>query len=155
MYSRWYNMIYRCENPKSHKFHNYGARGIEVCDKWRNSIEAYIDYVMDLPNAKEEGYTLDRINVNGNYEPGNMRWASAHTQVANSKNGKQKSGYKGVYPRPINKFEAGITLHRKKIYLGYHGSPRDAAIARDQYIIDNELWEYPLQVLTNHSNNVT
>lgn len=79
LYSTWYNMIHRCVNPDNSNYENYGGRGITVCDRWKNSFEAFIEDVGDRP----EGATLDRIDVNGNYEPGNCRWADSHTQITN------------------------------------------------------------------------
>ena len=76
-------MIQRCTNPNQIRFKDYGGRGIKVCDEWLNSFEAFYDHVSQLPHFGEEGYSLDRINNNGNYEPGNVRWATAAEQVKN------------------------------------------------------------------------
>lgn len=78
-YRCWLNMKNRCNNPRSADFHNYGGRGISVCERWRNSFEAFIEDV----GEGEAFLSLDRIDVNGNYEPGNVRWASAITQGNN------------------------------------------------------------------------
>lgn len=69
----------RCYNPKHIAYHRYGGRGITVCDRWRNSFEAFL---ADM-GARPEGRTLDRVNNNGNYEPSNCRWATPKEQRAN------------------------------------------------------------------------
>lgn len=73
----------RCYNPKDEHFKYWGARGIAVCDEWLQSFQAFYDYVSQLPHFGEKGYTLDRINNDGNYEPGNVRWATAKEQIHN------------------------------------------------------------------------
>lgn len=72
----------RCYNKNSNKYHVYGARGIIMCEKWFNSFEAFFQDMGKRP----KGCSLDRINVNGNYEPSNCRWATAHQQAMNKQN---------------------------------------------------------------------
>ena len=146
---RWYNMKFRCYNPKYRGYHNYGGRGIKVCDEWLNDVSVYYEHVSSLHNANKDGYTLDRIDNNGNYEPGNLRWASQHTQLANQRKRKPSSGFTGVYIKSNKKaYAAWLMKDGGHIYLGIHNDAITAATARDQYIIDNELWEYPLQILS-------
>lgn len=75
-------MIKRCHNPKAKKFPDYGGRGISVCDRWRRSFADFAADVGDRP----EGSSLDRKDNNGNYEPGNVRWATATEQSNNKRN---------------------------------------------------------------------
>ncbi len=79
LYSTWLGMKTRCTNPKGKDWHRYGGRGIEVCDKWARSFSAFLADVGERP----EGCTLDRINNNGDYEPGNVRWATPVEQQNN------------------------------------------------------------------------
>lgn len=92
-YSCWLHMIQRCTNPKRNSFRNYGGRGIAVCEKWRNSFEAFRADVGPRPSAE---HSLDRINNDGNYEPGNVRWATRKEQQANSRQAKTNIARFGV-----------------------------------------------------------
>jgi hypothetical protein len=73
----------RCYNPNSKDYHNYHDRGITVCDRWLNSFEAFLKDVSKLPHYGEKGYTLDRIDNDGNYEPSNVKWSTAKEQANN------------------------------------------------------------------------
>jgi hypothetical protein len=79
-YMCWAAIIARCKNPKHISFRYYGGRGIEVCERWQNSFEAFFHDVGPRPSNK---HSIDRIDVNGNYEPGNVRWATSSEQARN------------------------------------------------------------------------
>jgi hypothetical protein len=79
-YHIWDGMKSRCYNPKRHDYGRYGGRGIKVCQKWRDSFLAFIGDVGQRPDSS---YSIDRIDNNGNYEPGNVRWATIFQQRAN------------------------------------------------------------------------
>lgn len=83
-YRRLAGMKNRCSNPNSSHANRYANRGIKVCDEWKNDPKAYYDYVSKLPHYGEKGYTLNRIDNDGNYEPGNVEWADAETQMNNT-----------------------------------------------------------------------
>lgn len=82
-YGAWIGMKSRCFNPNATGYSNYGGRGITVCEEWKDSFETWYNYVSKLKHFREKGRTLDRINNDGNYEPGNVRWATKKEQARN------------------------------------------------------------------------
>lgn len=87
----WFSMRTRCNNPNHNAYLYYGARGIRVCDRWQNSFESFLEDMGDRP----AGTTLDRIDVNGHYEPSNCRWATGKEQGRNKRNNR-KFLYQGL-----------------------------------------------------------
>ncbi len=85
LYRVWASMIGRCERKTDAKYPTYGARGIRVCDKWHD-FQKFFDDVSGLPNFGKPGFSLDRIDNNGDYEPGNVRWATPKEQGRNKRN---------------------------------------------------------------------
>lgn len=85
LYGVWRGMVGRCHRVTDPAYPHYGGRGIALYPQWRNSFEEFEFYVAQLPHVDEEGYTLDRINNNGNYEPGNVRWATQSEQSRNKR----------------------------------------------------------------------
>ena len=146
IYRRWVNIKYRCYSESCIQYKNYGGRGIKVCDEWMYDFMSFYEHVKDLPNYMEDGYSIDRINNDGNYEPGNIRWADWHTQAANKRIGKNNtSGYIGVcYCKYYKKWMADITINRKTKRIGRFNTAIEAMKARDKYIIDNNLNQYTL-----------
>ena len=82
-YLTWHGMIQRCTNVKHSSYAKYGGRGILVCDQWLQ-FDAFIADV----GLRPDGKTLDRVNVNGNYEPSNVRWATRSEQARNRRDTK-------------------------------------------------------------------
>lgn len=79
-YRTWDGMVQRTTNPNSNRWPDYGARGIKLCDRWRK----FDNFLADM-GERPYGTSIDRIDVNGNYEPGNCRWADASTQNLNKR----------------------------------------------------------------------
>lgn len=81
-YRTWAKMKERCTNPNYPDWGHYGGRGIRVCAEWMTSFEEFFAYIGPKPDPS---YSIDRIDVNGNYEPGNVRWADNQTQAENKR----------------------------------------------------------------------
>lgn len=85
-YRTWRGMKTRCYNPRYSGYKNYGGRGIRVCRKWLRSYRAFLTYLLQhLGRRPSKLYSLDRINNDRNYEPGNLRWATSREQALNKK----------------------------------------------------------------------
>lgn len=83
IYSSWDSMVQRCTNPKSAHYRNYGGRGISICPEWRD-FKAF--HAWAIANGWSEGLEIDRRDNNGNYEPGNCRWATHAENNRNKRN---------------------------------------------------------------------
>lgn len=121
-YRAWQGMVDRCEYPQTSSYPHYGGRGIAICAEWRRSFEAFFRDVGPRPTPQ---HSIDRIDVNGNYEPGNVRWATATDQQRNKRNNRvlEHAGQKmcvsawadevGLGAQTIrNRLDAGWTVER-------------------------------------------
>ena len=130
----------RCYRKNHINYDSYGGRGITVCNEWKNDPIAFINW------SNKNGYSpdieLDRIDNDKGYSPNNCHWI---THAENSRNQRllrstNTSGYRGVcFFKPTKKYTARVTYNYKDTHLGYFETAIEAALARDQYIIDNNL----------------
>lgn len=81
LYKVWYGIKARCLNPKNKTFSYYGGRGITICQEWLRDFGTFYDWAIN--NGYKEGLSIDRIDVNGNYEPSNCRWITMKEQCNN------------------------------------------------------------------------
>jgi len=115
----WCHMKTRCRCTTSNVFSYYGGRGISVCDEWKSSFETFASWAAST--GYNENLELDRIDVNGNYEPSNCRWATRTQQMSNTR--KRRDGitskYKGVsWCRNVGKWRVQIQHDRKPMHGG-------------------------------------
>lgn len=122
-------MIQRCNNPKNPKYADYGGRGITVCERWQKS---YLVFAADVGLRPSLKHSIDRINNDGNYEQGNVQWATPIMQSMNRRIRKtNSSGVTGVYwHEGFQKWHATITINKRRHHLGLFKTLPEAAEAR-------------------------
>lgn len=123
-YKAWHAMIERCTNPSNHKWKRYGARGIKVCARWLS----YENFVADM-GPRVQGLSIDRKDNNGDYEPGNCRWATPIQQGNNRENNKRIQVGSEFFTMPELARLSGIGLStlRNRVKSGW---PIDAALSK-------------------------
>ena len=128
LYGLWQQMIGRCHSKRNNIYYKYGAKGITVCDEWRENFESFLIWAKE--NGYEEGLTLDRIEESKGYSPSNCRWVDYYIQEAN-KGIKETNttGYTGVCPHG-KYFVAYISRGGIRKNLGLFKKVEDAARAR-------------------------
>lgn len=132
VYQCWVDMNSRCYRVKDKQYHNYGARGIRVCDEWVSDFMLFYDWAKI--NGWKDGLQIDRIDVNNNYEPSNCQFV---TNAENNAIGKRRlrtdstSGYTGVYfLKQRNRFSASIFINNKLQHIGCYLTIEEALRAR-------------------------
>ena len=128
LYHTWENMRARCNNANHTNYSWYGARGIKVCERW-NDFSKFVADVGEKPTPK---HTLDRIDNNGDYEPGNVRWATHLEQMHNQRvSYKSKTGVNGVYyDKRYKNYRVSIGSDGRKYHLGTYKKLSEAIDAR-------------------------
>lgn len=84
LYKIWCGMKDRCNNYNYHNYQDYGGRGIKIYDEWNNNFKSFYNWA--IANGYNDGLTIDRIDINGNYEPTNCRWETMKVQENNKRN---------------------------------------------------------------------
>lgn len=133
LYNRWRNMINRCTNTSYAEYYKH----ITYCKEWNDFLN-FRNWA--LASGYSKNLELDRKDNTKNYSPDNCRWVTRNTQVQNTRALRKNntSGYRGVR-KLRRKWQARISINKKTIYLGVYNTPKEAAIAYDNYVIKNGL----------------
>jgi hypothetical protein len=137
-------MKQRCYNKKARQYSDWGGRGITVCDRW---LHSFTNFLADVGKRPSSTHSIDRIDNDGNYEPGNVKWSTASEQAANKRKPRHTfrptrtaSGYRGVYP--YKGYWVAKLWHDGRLrHLGSYPNPKRAAQAVDDAIL--ELFDDP------------
>lgn len=130
-YRAWQYMKTRCYNKNRLDYKNYGGRGIKVCPEWKDNFDQFL---ADVGYAPGPEYSLDRIDCDKNYQPGNVRWATREIQNINVTNrSDNKVGCRGVnWHAGERKWNARISVKGKRIALGSYDNLEEAIAARKE-----------------------
>ena len=123
IYQVWANIKYRCLNPNCKAFSHYGGRGIKIYSAWIDDFQEFYNYVSKLDHFGENGYSLDRIDNNGNYEPNNLRWTDQKTQLRNTRVNRivEYQGESMTLAEAAEKFHIGYTTLQNRLARGDTG----------------------------------
>jgi hypothetical protein len=139
-YRSWYNLLSRCTNANHNSYERYGGRGITVCERWQGK-GGFQNFLEDM-GPRPLGKTIDREDNDGNYEPGNCRWATKEEQTVNQRPRKKKYGsMPGCYFKPRLKSKpwlAMIYTKDRNFYIGYFATEEEAAEAVRAHVSSKE-----------------
>lgn len=136
-YVAWMNMKRRCCDENIRQYKDYGGRGISVCNRWLKSFNNFIEDMGEKPSSY---HSIDRINNDGNYEPGNCRWATKEQQAINKRVfSNSATGVTGVsWRKSSSRWVANISANKTQTTLGYFTEIWDAICARKS--AENKYW---------------
>lgn len=142
IYSIFSDMKTRCYNKNYKKYKNYGGRGIKICDEWLNDFQSFYSWAMS--NGYKDNLTIDRIDVNGNYEPSNCRWITIEEQQ-NNRRETIRVTYKNV-TRTLSQWGEILNINRKTLWARYnkHWSTFDILATRTD---GKKLYSHQIEVL--------
>lgn len=137
-FNAWVGMKTRCYNKNRPEYERYGGRGIKVCDRWLNSFENFYNDMGARPSPK---HSIDRIDVNGDYEPSNCRWANDTIQSRNQRISKSNTtGFRGVsFSKTENRFLVTISANKQSVYIGKFKDLKSAIKARKE--AETKFWK--------------
>ena len=123
-YRSWYNMKHRCYYPQDKRYSRYGGRGIKVCERW---LQSFTNFLSDMGRKPTPKHTLDRINNDGNYEPGNCRWVTVRE---NNYNRSVSSKTPGLRKLSSGRWTASLKVRRRWVLYKTYDTYSKARQAR-------------------------
>lgn len=151
VYNIWRDMKHRCYCPGLKNYKDYGRRGIVLCNEWRDNFMMFYEWAIN--NGYSDDLTIDRIDVNGNYEPNNCRWSNKSTQNANRRN-IGKCEYIGVSLHSNgSSYQTSIKYNGKRIFSFQSRSKNECAIKRNEFIVKHNL-PHPLNAVNPEYEDV-
>jgi hypothetical protein len=125
-YRAWSHMLSRCTNPMDKAYHYYGGRGISVCDRW----SSFKNFFEDMGRSTSDVHSIDRINNDGNYEPGNCRWATVKEQRRNKRDNRilTINGERRTLAEWVEKAGAIYKTAHNRLRMGW--SPQEAVYGK-------------------------
>ena len=155
LYSIWQNIIGRCECDKSPTYKYYGGRGITICDEWRHNYKAFKDWA--LSHGYNDKLTIDRIDVNGNYEPNNCRWVDKSEQARNKRNNVNITinGITMCAQDWCDKYNLNRNTFNKRIARGWDYETAITTPAKENTLYDIDGVEKPLSAWCKEYNMCT
>lgn len=125
LYRIWKDMRHRCDNERRHDYPYYGGRGIDVCARWREDFWAFVADMGERPSLK---HTIERINNNGNYEPGNCCWETQKGQGRNMKHTQHLT--LGDQTHPLGHWARQLGIDRATLRYRLQRWPLEEALTR-------------------------
>jgi len=147
LYRLWNRIKMRCTNPNFPNYEFYGGRGICLYEGWLTRPTAFIDYCKTLDGWDNPSLQIDRIDVNGDYTPNNIRFTTCTIQAINRRKARNNtSGYVGVtYDKDSQCYVSAIGINYKWVRIGRFNTAEEAVLARNNYILENNLSEFKIQ----------
>ncbi len=135
VYCIWRGIIYRCTDAENDSYKDYGGRGIKVCERWLDEAEGFENFIKDMGPRPSMDYSVDRKNVNGDYEPLNCRWATQAEQMRNMRTNVNLT-HNGITMCKVD-WAVSLGLHKntfdKRLALGWSMERIVATPAQQQY----------------------